>query len=160
MQTNYLKLLGRALMTLKPEQGPVARRNARARVRNALKALTDDIDTRFPAPARKVGPRKRRTLAEKRRDLIRAGYLLVNDRVPRGVEFLGWVAAQKMPVATTTAGESVASATWVPGWVAHYYPNASVAQKARRTVSMITAADAAIRLGSLTEKGFVLCPVR
>lgn len=158
------KPLERALRTLTPDQGPIARRNARARVRAALKALTHAVDTLFPAPPRKVVSRKRRTFQEKRRDLIRAGWLVVATNSARGKELLTWVAQNKLPVQSTPFGEingqNYPAEAWVPGWVAHYYPNATLAQQARKNVKMIQAADAAIRLGSLKEKGYVLCPIR
>lgn len=56
-----------------------------------------------------------------------------------------------------------ALATWVPGWVAHYYPNEAALARAHRNTKMVTAANAAVRLGSLHEliqKGIVRCPVR
>lgn len=52
-----IRPLSRALKTLQAEQGPVARRNARKRVRTAITALLDELDASFPVPPRKAPKR-------------------------------------------------------------------------------------------------------
>lgn len=54
----YLKELGRALRRLAPEQGPRARRFARARVRASARQLLAAMDRTFPPPPRKAGRRE------------------------------------------------------------------------------------------------------
>jgi len=57
-----IKEVARAARTLAPEQGPIARRNARRRVIRALQGARKALDAAFPAPPRRPG--KRRTKAE------------------------------------------------------------------------------------------------
>lgn len=173
MTTPLLSTLRAALRTLTPGQGRIARRNARRRVFTALTALRNEVDANFPAivKERKPGTRKpNREPWQVRRDLIRDGWVLVNHA---GADLLAVAAEMKLPVqrtkagmwsaATSTTGGGFTSATWVPGWVAHYYPNRTLLAQAHRNTRMIVAAKAAIKLGGLADhikRGTISCPSR
>lgn len=66
--------LRQALRTLEQDQGPRARRNARARVAAAIRSLRTNVERSFPAPARKPADRTRRTPQQIIRDLKEAGW--------------------------------------------------------------------------------------
>lgn len=174
----------RTMRTLDPVQGPLGRRNARARVSKALKRLQDVVDEHFPAPPRKAPTNvKRRTVIQRRKHLIAQGYVIVTGdvlaamaeakitvvRTPR-YEFLGplpdWAikgAGQEMVIRHEGGNPYIRSAVWAPGWAVHYFisgKRGSSLLQIRKNVPMIQAAAAAIRLGSIAQakNGDIRCP--
>jgi hypothetical protein len=161
----YVRTLNMAISGLFQEQGRIARRNARHRVLNAMAALRKALDEEYPMIKLPPKQRKVRTLAQRRRELINDGWVVVRTDMG-GDELLSFVAEQKLPIRVTPAGDldrkitqygvlkpvKVAKETWVPGWVAHYYHtgNRTMINQARHTPQMIQAAKAAVRLGSLS----------
>ncbi len=77
-----VEALVRALRGLAPDQGRIARRNARRRVSAALKALRDGVDGKYPDQRRRAArPRRRRTPAQRHLHLVRDGWLVVPNLV-------------------------------------------------------------------------------
>lgn len=165
--------LRRALVTLDDGQGRIARRNARKRVAAALRSIHDQMDLAFPAiAAPKKQAKPRRTPEEIRRDLIADGWVVITNnsplfpvvaelRLPTRITVAKVVSVQ--PVAPYQKIPKPSALTWIPGWVAHYYPNKQALTQARKNSKMIVAAKAAIRLGSLQElvlKGAIQCPTK
>lgn len=73
--TDAIRDVERAARTLAPEQGRIARRNARRRILSALARVRRALDTE--APAIRAAPSKRRanrTIHERMRDLERDGW--------------------------------------------------------------------------------------
>jgi hypothetical protein len=155
--------LRRAIGTLKAPQGDLARRNARSRVKAAIRKLMADLDANYPAPPRKKVARKISSPRERRKWLIDNGWVQVMDN-SAGKQMLVFAAQNRLPVKRTPAvtepgkGVLIPSGTWVPGWVAHYYPSATTAKQAQRSSQMVQAAASAVRLGSLHGKVGVSCP--
>lgn len=175
--------LRQALRTLDPGQGPRGRRNARRRVVKTLKAIQAAVDNYYPAPNRKAPKAvKRRTVLERRKSLIAQGYVIVTGdalaamaeakisvvRTPKHV-FMGVLpdkAFSGSEVVIITQGKGSAyirPAVWAPGWAVHYYTlgkRGSSLLQIRKSVGMIRAAQAAIRLGSLAQamNGDIRCP--
>jgi len=160
-----LAQLRHAVATLKDPQGDLARRNARSRVKAAIKKLLADMDARYPAPPRKKVARKIATPLERRKWLIDNGWVMLADN-SYGKELLSFTAFHKLPVRKTPSvssnanGSYIPAATWIPGWVAHYYPNVTITKQAQRNPQMIQAANSAVRLGSLAGKPGVVCAKR
>lgn len=163
--------LRKALATLTHQQGRIGRRNARTRVASALRRVADDVAAQFPAfEAPRKPPRRRRTVMEIRRDLIKQGWVVVPDasllmrvivelRLPTRITLQPSNLVQVAPVMVPTPAPP--PQTWCPGWVAHYYPNKTAIQAARKNSKLIVAAKAAVRLGSLQDhikKGIIQCP--
>ena len=69
------KPLEQALRRLEPEQGPRARRNARAAVKTALRKLVAAMDKEYPPPPRKhKGGKRRASPAKRLATLLRSGW--------------------------------------------------------------------------------------
>ena len=164
---DWLKQLQRATRTLDHTQGRIARRNARQRVKQATRGLLRALDNEYPLiklASDEHKHRARKTLVQRCRELVRDGWVIVQS-----TELLGLAAELHLPVRRTPSGmvedrgkeKRWARATWIPGWVAHYAPNKSQLLLARKNATMIQAANAAIRLGSLEGKlkaGEIVCP--
>ncbi len=111
-----LQKLRSALRTLDPGQGRVARTNARARARAALKALRTLLDEQFPMiPKEKVTRRSPLTEKERRTRLESSGYIPVRDT---GELTALLKLGVKVKVVT---GASGALQQWAPDWAATIY---------------------------------------
>jgi hypothetical protein len=153
-----VKNLQRALRTLDPDQGPVARRNARHRVFAVLAGTRKAVDLAYPAPVRKAKPRRTLTVQQRRRALIRDGYVIVTGLT------LGVMAQAGVGIKGTPRGPTVnpyPAASWAPGWAVYWYQlgGATKVKQARRSTAMIKAAKAAILLDGLRQNSEVACPV-
>lgn len=177
--------LRQALRTLDPGQGPRGRRNARRRVVKTLKAIQAAVDNYYPAPTRKAPKAvKRRTVLERRKSLIAQGYVIVTGdalaamaeakisvvRTPKHV-FKGALPDKALlnsqeisiPHGQSNGNAYIRPAVWAPGWAVHYCTlgkRGSSLLQIRKSVGMIRAAQAAIRLGSLAQamNGDIRCP--
>lgn len=183
---NAMANVVRAIRTLDPAQGPLGRRNARQRVVKALKGVQAVVDRVYPAPARKAPKQvKRRTVLQRRKDLISQGYLIITGdvlaamaeakitvvRTPKH-EFKSGALPDKAllnssEIAIPHHGQNtnpyIRPAVWAPGWAVHYYTlgkRGSSLLQIRKNVPMIRAALAAIRLGSIAQamNGDIRCP--
>jgi hypothetical protein len=166
-----LSSLRHALSTLAEPQGRVARRNARTRVRSAMRVIETLVDATYPTvKAQPKARRAARSQAQVRRDLIADGWVEVATHTKYGTDILAKVAQLRLPIrrtgpANVAVGSStvatLSSATWIPGWVAHYYPRNQDLLAARSNSKLIVAAKAAVRLGSLQgliKQGAIQCP--
>lgn len=167
-----LKGLKKALKTLQPTQGPLARRNARTRVVDALRAVRQALDKEYPAPARKANPyRKVRTPLQRRKALIEEGFYMVKGHVLAKLAEAG-VAVRTTPSHKDPSQASSGSylgtgyippATWAPGWACYWYEHGgqSKVYEAKKSLAMIKAAKAAIRLsGFKPSTEDIQCPAR
>lgn len=160
-----LKALKKAIKTLQEPQGALARRNARTRVVDALRSVRQAMDKEYPAPPRKVNPyRKVRTPLQRRKALIDEGYFIVKGFVLSKLAEAG-VAVRTTPSHKVPGDSSqyIPPATWAPGWAAYWYEHGGQSKvlEAKKSLAMIKAAKAAIRLGGFhpsTEE--ITCPVR
>ncbi len=171
----WLKELERATRKLAPEQGRIARRNARGNIKRCARGVLDSMDQEYPIIKLAGGrpKRARRTLAQVRKQLINDGWVVVFDAL-----LLGLVGELHMPMKRTPAGwikeptkfeghgsgypgKKAVAEVWIPGWVAHYAPNKTQLLLARKNAKMIQAGSAAARLGSLKPKidaREIVCP--
>lgn len=160
-----LKALKRAIKTLQEPQGPLARRNARTRVVDALRAVRQALDKEYPAPARKVTTRRTLTPLQKRKELINEGFVLVRGLTLNKLAEAG-VAIRTTKQVTTQdhpGNYPIPAGAWAPGWAAYWYEQGGVSKvyEAKKSLTMIKAAKAAIRLGGFkpsTED--IVCPTR
>jgi hypothetical protein len=78
---NPLKALHKLMRKLNPEQGIVARRNARAGVCTELRRLRAFIDSEYPTLTTKKAPRKRKTAMSRVNALLKRLHVHTIDRV-------------------------------------------------------------------------------
>lgn len=160
-----LKALDKALKTLVHGQGPLARRNARTRVVDALRGVRQALDVAYPAPPRKVVQRRVRTLGQKRKALINQGYVIVSGytlsalatvpitmvQTPGGTaDTISLKAAQDKHGGAIPGSVYLHAATWAPGWAVHYLGmSLGKVMEAKKNPAMIKAGKAAVRLAGL-----------
>lgn len=138
-----LAVLAYALNRLAPVQGDRARRNARAGVSAAVKALWREIDLRYAAPPRRVTPRATyanltpaQAAVHKKRKLRTQGYTEVTE--PRGQSGL----LPSIIKACATAGvlvktldvDTIQQALFVPDWVLVIGPDPAKLRRARTDI--------------------------
>lgn len=137
-----LDKLDRALCRLAPDQGRIARRNARVKVAHALKTLRDVIDDEYPTIRKPPRPSRRRLLtpAERetraRRRLVEQGYVAAGD-----FNTLARLAEVGIRV------RRVGGTTFIPEWaivLARYLPEKLA--EARRSLRLRKAALATVVL--------------
>lgn len=127
MDTRDLK---RALATLKPEQGRLARRNARRRVVAALARLRDQLDRDYPAERRAIKGRKRLTPMQRQQRLVNRGWVRVYN------DLITVVAELKIPC------KGDGGQFWVPAWVAAIGNNPTKLRAAKHSRTLQQAAMA------------------
>ena len=97
----------RALATLDEQQGRVSRRNARDRVRSAMRAIDRALEAEYPAIRKEiVRRRKKRKTADRLRDMQRRGYTRVTD-----AQTVGYCAEHGVRVILVQG-----AGVWVPQW--------------------------------------------
>lgn len=107
-----LARVAKARKRLTPEQGMVARRNAREEMLASLREARRVLDRDFPIIAKKRKPRRKRTR-------IRDGYVALNSAAfgQSYEQWLTWMAEAKTPVQVIRrASPSAAAGTYVPEW--------------------------------------------
>ncbi len=156
-----------AIKTLQTNQGSLARRNARTRVVDALRNVRQALDKEYPAPPRRVVTRRSKlSVREKRKQLITDGFVIAKGTTLAKLAEAGVAVRYTKGGSRTTSGTGSSnswfeSAAWVPGWAAYYlqYGGISKVAEARRSMTLIKAARAAMRLSGFTPmNGEISCP--
>ncbi len=158
-----LRTLRAALKTLVEPQGPLARRNARTRVVDALRGVRQALDKEYPAPARKrvVNRRGKLTIKAKRKQLIDDGFVVAKGATLAKLAEVGVTVRYTKGGASSAATGWYEGAAWVPGWAAYWlqYGGISKVAEARKSMKLIKAAKAAMRLGGFSPMGTdIQCP--
>ncbi len=122
-----LRALARALARLDAAQGKIARRNARAAVKTAQKALQAKVDKLYPAGPRKASKKRRKLTSNQRiRKLEHEGWKVVQSRA-----ILSRIAAAGIKVQRVLHGPNMVD-TVAPAWavqIASLHPSKLVACK-------------------------------
>jgi hypothetical protein len=140
---DLLKDLERALRGLDADQGRIARRNARAKVKRVLRRLSERMDAEYPT-LRKTVVNRRAKFSQKERQvrLIKAGWVQVD--AADGAAY----AAHGVPLRRIRARDDRADDYfYVPGWATPYRPGDPVLVRIRRSPQAKRAAMAAAALG-------------
>lgn len=119
--SDAIREIERAARTLAPEQGRIARRNARGRVLRALKAARGAMDRAFPA-IRPEGRKRRapRSPSEQIRHLKKTGW---EEMLPNEVAIVArcsaaGVKAKVINLPTDSSGKVTKAITLLPEWAA------------------------------------------
>lgn len=133
-----LRALRRAVRRLSPEQGRVARRNARQKVKGALRALRHAMDEEFPTILIPREPRKSRykplseipeskraeaKAARQRASLKRRGFVCSSIAIG--------IACAEAGVKVVRVEEGNSSEIWAPAWADKIGPDAKRLKDAR-----------------------------
>ncbi len=110
MQPAYREL-ARALGRLEAAQGRIARKNARAAVKDAQRKLTALMDKHYPGQRKMAKTRKRLSPEQRERQLRKDGWLPIDHR-----ETLLRIAAKGIRVQHVQNANAGTSNTWAPAW--------------------------------------------
>lgn len=136
--------LAKALKRLKTEQGPRARRNARAAVAAALRGVKKQVNEQFPPPPR-VALAKRNNRAGRRQRMLHAGWQPIAETQLITACAVAGVPCKRFP-------SDAAQVVWVPGWAVAIGPNVPRLRRAKTDLEYRRAVEVEDRLLAQSEQ--------
>lgn len=152
-----LRALRRAVNRLDPEQGPVARKNARRAIGAAYRVLKQRIDEEYPSLVKAKPSKPTASIEVRRRKLLARGYVrnggvggtaLLLACAEAGITptVLRW---RELPSFMKQAREC--KELWIPGWCEEIGPDPAKLRRAKKSASerkVLQAASALLALGN------------